>query len=89
MRLIEMTLGVLLSHEEQKLLYLTEPPTLSEVESKNNFMGYYDTIIQGNLTVNLNDLRRSNFMGPSLLKKLSNLSKTTEPLADILQPPET
>ena len=47
----------MMSEKEEICLYLTEPPSLSEVKRKRKLSEYYDKIVQGNAAMTVEDVR--------------------------------
>lgn len=70
LRLIDLGICRLVRDQEVKMLYLTEPPCLSQVEERRMYLEYYNSIIEGKLAVNIQDLRSQDFRINQLFTRL-------------------
>ena len=67
LRLIELGVRQLTGENSEKMIYLAESLSLQEVADKRYELVYYETIIQGEFAMNIEDIKRNEFFANQLL----------------------
>lgn len=56
-QLIELVLSYLTDPNETTLQFLTNPPTLTQVQNRRECMEYYNAVIRGKVAINIEDIK--------------------------------